>query len=228
MIRRVSGALLLGLSLAACRNESVAPGPLGKDYYPLAVGTEHVYDVEDRVYTQNTPVVTTSQVREQLTEAYRDAAGALTYKLVRSTRATAADGWRVDSAFTLTVNPQNLLLTRSNLRTVELIFPVREGAEWNRNAFNNRDTLIAVNRRYQDVGSSFAAGARSYDNTVTTYAFTGTEGDIYHVNEQRVVYAKGIGPVLRESRRLDYCEPDRGCVVGTIVSGRVHRETLVQ
>ncbi|RAK70063.1 hypothetical protein [Hymenobacter edaphi] len=226
----VAAGLLLGLG--ACKNTSEAPTASGRDYYPLKVGTERVYDVVDRSYTNNRATETRSQVREQLTESYTDATGALTYKLVRSSRALATDGWRVDSVQTLTVNAQNLLLTRSNWRTVELIFPVRDGAEWNKNAFNDRDTLVALNRRYQDVGASFAAGTRSYDNTLTTYDDDPDRNNLYYEFNSRQVFAKGIGPVLRESRALNYCQPNgsSGCQVGVnyITSGKTHTETLVQ
>lgn len=234
MIRRyLAAAALAGLALTACDDTtSEAPVELGKDYYPLQVGAERVYNVVDRTYLNNQATVKTSQVREQLTETYRDAAGVLTYKLVRSSRPTAADAWRVDSAQTLTVNERNLLLTRSNWRTVELIFPVRAGAEWNRNAFNDRDPLTAVNRRYQDVGASFTAGARSFDNTVTTYDDDPTTNNLFYEYTIRQVYAKGVGPVFREQLTLNYCQGTGGtpCQVGVkyIVTGTSHTETLAQ
>ncbi|MCC3159081.1 hypothetical protein LJ737_17695 [Hymenobacter sp. 15J16-1T3B] len=235
MMRRLASlaaGLLAGLALVACENTSEAPAESGKDYYPLKVGAERVFDVVDRSYTNNRPTEVRSQVREQLTETYRDAAGALTYKLVRSSRATASAAWRVDSVQTLTVNAQNLLLTRSNWRTVELIFPVREGGEWNKNAFNDRDTLVAVNRRYQDVGAGFVAGTRSYDNTLTTFDDDPNRNNIYYEYTTRQVYAKGVGPVLRESLALNYCQGTGGtaCQIGEkyIVSGKTHTETLVQ
>ncbi|GAB2941601.1 hypothetical protein GCM10027048_02530 [Hymenobacter coalescens] len=234
MMRRLSvpaarlWSLLAGLALlAACENTSEAPQDLGKDYYPLAVGAERVFTVEDKVWVNNQATTTNSQVREQLTETYRDAAGKLTYKLVRSSRATAAAAWRVDSVQTLTVNEQNLLLTRSNLRTVELIFPVRAGAEWDKHAFNDRSTRPDVSRRYQDVGGSFTAGTRSYENTVTTY--DEAQDNLYYLDVQRQVYAKGVGPVLREVRKLNYCQNPASCSIGTkyIISGSEHRETLL-
>lgn len=228
-------AALVGLALVAgCGHKGEeAPTDLGRDYYPLQVGAERVYNVVDKTYNNNVATTTTqSQIREQLTETYRDAAGVLTYKLVRSSRALPTDAWRVDSAQTITVNDRNLLLTRSNWRTVELIFPVRAGAEWNRNAFNDRDPLTAVNRRYQDVGASFTAGSRAYDNTVTVFDDDPTTNNIFYEYTIRQVYARGVGPVFREQLTLNYCQGTGGtpCQVGTkyIVTGKAHTETLVQ
>ncbi|OON67616.1 hypothetical protein [Hymenobacter sp. CRA2] len=233
MLRRLvalsAGLLPLLVSLAACDNTTEAPAELGKDYYPIAVGDERIFNVEDKVWRNGQVVSTTpSQLREQITEAYRDAAGTLTYKVVRSSRATATGAWRADSVQTLTVNSRNLLLTRSNLRTVELVFPVRDGEEWNKNAFNDRDTIVAINRRYQEVGSAFTSGGRSYDNTVTTY--DEIQDNAIYLDVQRRVYAKGVGPVLREVRKLNYCQDARTCNVGVnyVVTGTEHRETLVQ
>ncbi|RTQ45710.1 hypothetical protein EJV47_24810 [Hymenobacter gummosus] len=217
-----------GLLLGACDNTTEAPLEMGKDYYPLKVGAERVFDVEDKVWRNNQVVTTPSQVREQLTETYRDAAGVLTYKLVRSSRTADTNPWRLDSVFTLTVNDKSLLLTRSNLRTVELVFPVRNGAEWNRNAFNTLDPLGALNRRYEEVGSAQTVAGRSYDNTATVY--DELQDNLFYLDVQRQVYAKGVGPVLREVRKLNYCQGGSSCAVSQtnkyIVSGTEHRETL--
>ena len=228
-----AAAVLSGLALAACDNSSSeAPVELGKDYYPLKVGAERVYNVVDKTYNNNQVTsTTTGQIREQLTETYPDAAGVLTYKLVRSSRATAADAWRVDSAQTITVNERNLLLTRSNWRTVELIFPVRTGATWNRNAFNDRNQLTQAYRRYQDVGASFTAGSRSYDNTITVYDDNPEVNNVFYEFTIRQVYAKGIGPVFREQLTLRYCDGTGApCPVAVkyITTGKTHTETLVQ
>ncbi|OON67617.1 hypothetical protein [Hymenobacter sp. CRA2] len=189
------------------------------------MGDERIFNVEDKVWLNNRVVsTTTSQLREQITEAYRDAAGAMTYKVVRARRATAAEAWRVDSAQTLTVAPQYLLLTRSNLRTVELLYPVRDGQEWNKNAFDSHNAPNDLNRRYQEVGGSLSAGGRTYANTVTTF----DEGDDPLFNAYwhtlRQVYARGVGPVLREAIYYNYCSTSAAVI---ICSGKEHVETLV-
>jgi hypothetical protein len=217
-------ALILGLS--ACDNTTEAPMEMGKDYYPLTVGTERVFNVVDKTWLNNAARTDSSQLREQVTETYRDAAGVLTYKVVRSSRRRAADSWRVDSVQTLTANAKNLLLTRSNLRTVELIFPVRAGAEWNKNAFNDLDPPGAVNRRYEDVGAPLTLAGRSYEQTVAVY--DEIQDNLFYLDVQRQVYAKGVGPVLREVRKLNYCQNQGSCSVGTnyVLNGTEHRETL--
>ncbi|MCC3159080.1 hypothetical protein LJ737_17690 [Hymenobacter sp. 15J16-1T3B] len=221
------------LSLAACTHTAEPPPPAGTDYYPLTVGAERIYAVQDTVITNNRTVsALSSQVREQLTETYRDAAGAPTYKLVRSSRATAADVWHVDSVQTLTRQAQALLLTRSNRRTVELVFPVRSGAEWDKHAFSQLGAVGSFalpNSRYEAVDEARRVGGSSYEHTITTYSFDGVEGDVNHQRELRQVYAQGVGPVLRVARQLDYCEPNHGCPVGVgyVTSGRIHRETLL-
>lgn len=232
--RRLTSGLLpaLALLLTACDDKpSEAPVELGKDYYPLQVGAERVFAVSDTTIADNRVTAATSgQIREQLTETYRDAAGVLTYKLVLSSRRAAADAWRVDSVQALTVKERNLLLTRGNRRTVELVFPVREGAEWHKNAFNDAANFAgAANRRYERVGAAFTAAGRRYDNTTTVYAYDGVEGDIFHYYVQRQVYARGLGPVQRVSYQLDYCQPNGGCPAGTkyVVRGRIHREVLL-
>ncbi|KUG07786.1 hypothetical protein [Solirubrum puertoriconensis] len=238
MLRRVYAAatLALGLALVGCDNTTEAPADLGKDYYPLAVGTTRVYQVEDRVWRNNQITSSsTSQVREQLIETYRDAAGKLTYKLLRSVRPNATAEWQPDSAHTLTVNDRNLLLTRSNVRSVELIFPVRAGAEWNKQAFiapnDPTATVGDINRRYEEVGVPFSIGGRNYENTVSTFDEGADPLFKIYRHTVRQVYAKGIGPVYRERIKYDYCQGTSGsCSIGTdyIEQGWDHKETLLQ
>ncbi|RTQ45709.1 hypothetical protein EJV47_24805 [Hymenobacter gummosus] len=227
MFLRMMAAGGLALFLTACNTTTEAPLEMGKDYYPLRVGAERVFRVIDQTWRNNRVVTSDSSlIREQLTETYRDAAGVLTYQLVRSVRRTSADAWRLDSVQTITVNEKNLLLTRSNLRTVELVFPTRANAQWNRNAFN---TLSEAILQYEDFGAPTSIRGRRYDNTVTAYD-KGTDPQfIVYRYTTRQVYAKGVGPVYRERVHFDYCQNPQTCSGGNtyIVQGTEHREILL-
>ena len=227
--------LLAALAGGACTRET-EPGPeLGLDYYPVEVGAYRIYSVIDSIYQNDRGTATRFQFRERIADTFTDAAGEEAYRVVRSRRATLADTWQDDSVMILKATPNTLLLTRSNRRTVELVFPVRAGRSWNANAFNSGDTITAENRDYDRVGEAFEIPASPqplrYEQTVTTADTTAF--DLFNLNIQRQVYAREVGPVHRWRRRYQYgcppgSPPDCSLVPGYVVAGSVRVETLVE
>ncbi|SFP88077.1 hypothetical protein [Hymenobacter arizonensis] len=254
--RRTSVALLAGglaVGAAGCKNESMPAPETGVDYYPIAVGNYWTYAVVDTTWSRasggvggsqliaSVPRDSTYQLKETITEILTDAAGKKAYRMVRSKRVGTTAAFRDDSVFVLSANEQFVTLNRNNARSVELIFPVREGRSWNFNAFNNNfnDTITAETRQYSAIGLPFtlaASGgvpAQSYPVTVTT-ANTGAaaENSLVKQASYRQVFAKGVGPVFR--RRV-YFLPYTYVGAGGIqvypprayVSGFTRRETLI-
>ena len=239
-------AVALALTAAGCTADRSEPAPdPGTDYYPVALNNFWIYAVSDSTWSQATPAqpsrvqVSNYQFRETVSESFKDAAGQTAYRLVRARRVPPATAWVDDSVFTLSATAQSVVLGRNNLRTVELIFPVREGRPWNLNAYNNNsnDTITAETRRYSRVAQPLAGTvggtALTFPNTLTT-ANEGTAqaNDIYYIRTYRQVFAKGVGPVLRRRRNFAnyYLNGAGGTVTfypGSYFYGFSRRETLV-
>lgn len=231
-MRRAAAALAVAavavVGISSCKESSVKPEPLNDNYYPVEVGTFWRYQVVKTRWQNNKPTATQSELGERVADKYTDAAGKVTYRIIRSHRANATAAWIEDSVMSVTVLPKTVEQTRSNRRTVELIYPVRAGAVWNRNAYNDLDTVVAQNRRYENVGAAFTVGTKQYTQTITT--FDEDENNIFYVNTQKRVFAQGVGPIYRERRRLFYCQdPSQNCQVGAkyITSGEELVETLI-
>ncbi|SMB99838.1 hypothetical protein SAMN00120144_2792 [Hymenobacter roseosalivarius DSM 11622] len=221
--------------VGACTRET-EPGPeLGLEYYPVQVGAYRVYAVVDSIYQNNRGTATRFQFRERVDETFIDAAGDSVYRVVRSRRTLPTDAWRDDSVLIIKATPNTLLLTRSNRRTVELVFPVRAGRRWNANAYNSGDTITAEKRAYDRVGEPFELTASTqpsrYAQTVTTADTTAY--DLFNLNIQRQVYAREVGPIHRWRRRYVYgCPPgspaDCSLVPGYRLAGNSRVETLIE
>ena len=246
----VAGALAIGF--VGCKENTVEILPdAGLGYYPVAVGNYWIYAVADTTWStatnqgsQVTPSVPTAsafQFRETIAGSFTDAAGKTAYRLVRAKRLTPAAAWVDDSVFTLSPTAQSVILNRSNLRTLELIFPVREGRLWNFNAYNNNseDTVTAETRRYRRAGEPFnttvSGTTKAYPATVTTTnEGTAQADDAYYVNTYQQVFAKGVGPVFRRKRRFSnfyYISSNGGNVVfvpRSYTFGYSRRETLIE
>lgn len=241
-----AAAAMLALSFGGCKDASEPAPESDATYYPVAVGNFWVYAVADTTWspaTQTTPSTAKAsayQFRETITDAFTDAAGQRAYRLVRSRRDAPTAAFHDDSVFVLGATSRFVTLNRNNARTVELIFPVREGRSWNFNAFNNNfnDTITAETRRYARVGQPFtakAAGApaQTYATTLTT-TNTGTaaENSLLKRSGYQQVFAKGVGPVYRRRDNFlnfNYTDSkgNQVYVAGSYSSAFSRRETLI-
>lgn len=243
-------AATLALGIAGCKDTVEVLPDAGLGYYPVAVGNYWIYAVADTTWstatnqgsqvTPSVPTVSAFQFREAITGSFTDAAGKMAYRLVRSKRLTASAAWVDDSVFTLSPSAQSVILNRNNLRTLELIFPVREGRLWNFNAYNNNseDIVTAETRRYSHVGEPFSTTAngtaKAYPATVTTTnEGKAKEDDAYYVKTYQQVFAKGVGPVFRRRRRFVNFAINNPNSTVTIVPnsytfGYSRRETLIE
>lgn len=241
--------LVLAVGFAGCKDATEPIPETGIDYYPVAVGNFRVYAVADSTWNQatmtapSTVVASSYQFKETITEIFTDAAGQKAYRVVRSKLLPPATAWRDDSVFVLSATAQSVVLNRNNTRTVELVFPVREGRSWNFNAYNNNfnDTITAETRRYSRVGQPFATGGGATGLPVASYPVTLTttntgvasENTLVKTLSYQQVFAKGVGPVFR--RRLyflpyTYTNQATGNQIypaNSYFSGFSRRETLI-
>ena len=239
--------LLLALLtlLAGCGIDKTDPEPTfgGPELYPLEVGTYRIFAVQDTIWQRRQPTASSFQFREVVTEAFNNAEStparpSRSYRVVRARRLGASQPWVEDSVFVLTPLPGALLLTRSNERTVELLFPVRAGRRWNRFAFGVKDLgggsgqPDSLNREYRRLGEAVSlrlpdGQLRRYEQTVRTY--DDDEDDAYYLSTFEQVYAPGEGPVLRRRRRFFYTDGQGGSIPETgVYSGFSRRETLLE
>ncbi|UOQ68368.1 hypothetical protein [Hymenobacter volaticus] len=234
--RCLLAAALLAVAVAGCKNESVTIVPADTNYYPLAVGDFRIYNVTDTIWTRNVKSYNQFQFRERVAEEYVDATGRQAFRVVRSRRNTATDPWVDDSVLVVSPAAGNVLVTRNNVRRVELIFPVREGY-WNANAFNDIEGT-KENLRYINLYGPFTTTSGS---TTVTYPKTLTTSTLddrldpdyinaYYYFRVRQVYAQGEGLVYRNRRRFIYTEPGTvdAPVPGVIYRGATRTEVLVE
>lgn len=236
---------LLTALLSGCGLDKTSPEPTfgGPELYPLEVGTYRIYAVQDTTWQVRRPTASSFQFREVVTEAFNNAEStpqrpARSYRVVRARRPNASQPWVEDSVFVLTPLPNALLLSRSNVRTIELLFPVRAGRRWNRFAFDVRELgsgsgqSDSLNREYRRPGEPLSLTlpgglSRRYEQTVRTY--DNDEDDAYYLATQEQVYAPGEGLVLRRRRRFFFTDGNGASLPETgVYSGFSRREMLLE
>jgi hypothetical protein len=207
-LRKAAAVLTVLVSaslLNSCRNETVTPNP-ADDYYPLTVGTYRAYAVSDTTWSKGVATATSYQLREGITQQYTDAAGQQAYRILRARRANGAAAWVDDSVYVVQPLPQSVTLTRDNVRSIELIYPIVAGKTWRKYSFTTTrgDSVRAFDPA---VGQSFTTpgtAPKTYDRTATVRDAqpVALNDGLYRQAGYLQVFAQGTGPVLR--RRYSY------------------------
>ncbi|MFD2516072.1 hypothetical protein ACFSRY_19520 [Pontibacter locisalis] len=229
--------LLIG-AITGCKENYVEPDPeaLGLDYYPLAIGDYRIYNVTDIKFQFNKGDTTRFQMRERVDTTFSDQTNTLTYKIVRSVRPNGNSQWVDDSVLVVSKSNSMVVLTKNNTKYVKLVFPVKEGAVWAGDAYN--DKLAAgwagnnINGKivytYDGVGEPYQLNGESFANTVAVKQGDRVDNGAV-LSDRKEVYAKGIGLIYRLYNRIDYCSSSDGCTFGEgyKLQGHERHEVLI-
>jgi hypothetical protein len=218
MFRKLAFLFLLPILCWGCSEEIIpVTDDAGRSYYPVSIGDYWIYDVSETKYIRRFKDQpgdsVTYQLRERVDTVYQDQTNQLTYKLIRSRRANALQPWGADSVVLINKSGTNLQITRNNLRTINLIFPVAEGKKWNGNAFNFKSTG-EEEFNYQNTGSPFSIRDTTFANTITVVQYNNE--NLINLNDRLEIYAAGVGLIYKKNIDYEYCNngSTQSCEIG--------------
>lgn len=200
------------LSLVACKDDSDTTAiSWGRNYLPLKVGQEAIYEVDSILYDDFSGKIDTLhfQRREWVESSYLDDTKQIVYRVEIALRIDESSPWR-----TVEVQGRQLIDNRyesiiGNKRTIELIFPLSEGKRWDANARNTEDER---EYRLQAVHQAFElSDTVSFDSTATV--LQEEEENLierYFIEEK---FATNVGRIYRRDQSL------QTALNGTIESG---------
>ncbi|MDF2436272.1 MAG: hypothetical protein K0Q95_648 [Bacteroidota bacterium] len=128
----------------SCKRDPSPVPDLGFNYFPDAVGTYVIYDVDSSSY-DNYPVIKTTtkyQLKEKIESIFTDNEGRPTIRLERYIKkynplvAYSAMSWQLRNVWTENKTLKNVEKVEDNVRYIKLIFPVSTEESWNGNAKN--------------------------------------------------------------------------------------------
>ncbi len=139
-MRRFSLLILVILGLVGCKDDPPNEIDFGYNYLPLEIGNWVEYDVDSIVFDAFTEQVDTYnfRLRDIIAETFEDLDSRDVYRVEQS----YVGGLESDPTYTfrktysLVVNGVRAERLDDNLKTVILVFPPRQGATWDGNAFN--------------------------------------------------------------------------------------------
>ncbi|RYY14181.1 MAG: hypothetical protein EOO36_14685 [Cytophagaceae bacterium] len=228
-------SLLVGAALLdGCRHETVTPSP-AVDYYPVVVGTYRAYAVSDTTWSKGMATASSYQFREAVTEQFTDAAGMPAFRVVRARRASSAAAWSDDSVLVVQPLLQSVLVTRNNVRSIELIYPLVAKKTWRKYSFTTTrdDSVRAFDPTVGQPFTTPGAAPKAFDTTVTVrdvWPASSNDG-LYKRRGTLQVFALGVGPVARRRYYYEtFIAQNNGAQTltpGVIQVGASHQEILL-
>lgn len=180
--------------LAACKKDEPTEVDLGYDYFPRNIGHWIEYQVDSmRVRLGQGGALDTTlysyPLREALVEEFTDGEGRACERVIRYFR-DVNNTWLPKDVWWQTRDNVRAERSEENLRRVKLIFPPREGTEWDTNAPNTADEF---GLEYTEVDQPLTVNGLSFEKTVTVM---GTfENNIINTRYYQERYAKGVGMI---------------------------------
>ncbi|WP_192820829.1 hypothetical protein [Rufibacter sp. LB8] len=226
--------LLATVGLQACSDEEsvLDPATVGYDYYPMTVGEFKIFNVSEKVFTNNlVRREETFQTREYVKGTTTDQTGRLWYQVELARRPVGGTTWMTTGIRLVSPSKTDLRIQENNKTTVHMVFPVKQGYSWVYNGLTSQEEKAYYT--YEDLGKPFVVdGGATYENTLTVRQDQDFEDELILVIRHYEVLAPGKGPVYRFNRYYQYCQGGAGsnCEVGTnyIVDGSDRVETLVE
>lgn len=222
-MRKLIGICVSLIVLLACKEDSFTPeSDFGYAYQPKTPGHWVEYVVDSTIYSDVTspPTITTSTfyIREQIDSVFSDASGDENIIVTQFRKSNLSDPWDVYQIGSFKITESSHQRYFNDLRFINLIFPVREGREWQGHSFLNvdneptleylDDTRYDWNYTYTAVDEVVAIDSFTLDSCLTVLQID--EENLFEKKFGQELYAKNIGLISKELLILNTQAPPSG------------------
>ncbi len=162
------------------------------DYYPSQINSWIEYEVVEIVHSAIGSDTLNYWLKEIKTNNFYDQEGELSNRLERFWKFDLSEQYEIKDVWQEKVTPTSVEKVEENNRITKLIFPVKYGAYWNGNAFND---LSFCEYAFDSVHQPYTINNYSFDSTVTVL-----QKDLYTAVDYQLaneVYAKNVGLVYK-------------------------------
>ena len=189
----------------------------GYDYFPLKIGKFQTYVVDSTLYDigdNEEIIVTNSQtfVMHLVADTISDNLGRSGFKIERYERLNDTLDWELKDIWSAYRSEEGAEWIEENLRFLKMVFPVKEGVDWDGNRFIDATTIIPIAGESVEVfkswyyetlsvGQSELIEDMAFDD-VTTISQADSE-NLIELRQSTEKYARGVGLIYREMKILD-------------------------
>ena len=217
--------------LVSCKNSTLEPNlqQVGYTYFPVEKGQYKVYKVEESTLKYpNIKDTVAYLIKESVSDSFASPNGELAYRIIRyrfSDTNKVANyltlNWRTDSVWSVRRGANTAIRTENNVAYLKLIFPIKEGTNWNVNQFNEWGSSNPETYRVRDYNKPFQVEGRRYNNTLKVLQ---RFDNSCLANDQRSeIYADGVGLIYKTTEVETY---DQNCSK-QVIQGRKVKQSLM-
>ena len=129
---------------SSCENqiENYNPDREGTKYFPLKTGNTWIYSVDSIIYDRAGTIVDTIHhvVKEIITSSFEDNEGNTNYQIERYTQENK--NWIISDIWFAMKNETQAIRNEDNLRFIKMIFPIKDGINWDGNSYIDSENII--------------------------------------------------------------------------------------
>lgn len=210
--------ILLATSCSREESDSGTELKTGYSYFPIDSGLARIYQVDSIFWDEFTGINDTVsyQIKEVIAGTFTDNTGRKAQRIERF-REDAGGNWIIDRVWSAVRTETTAEVIEENTRFLKLVFPVRDGEEWNGNTFNPLNEQI-----YEVIseGNPDEINNLNFDKTIHILQDDFITAISRDYDEER--YAEGVGLYFREN--ISY---DIDIISGKILNGFIYRERLL-
>jgi hypothetical protein len=225
-------AAILLLMLGCTTSDNM---PSDTAYFPLKVGSNWIYDVEETIISRATctddgVTISKYELRVIVADSFPNTENGFTYLIHRSKRVKSTDEWAELDTWTSKIAGNKIVNNESNVNFVKLIFPISDNVKWNGNQFNNKLELNGLNEdEYKAilVGQPYTNSALTFSKTISVVQNDQQKNLLYR-DSRLEVFAFGVGLIYKESYLLNYFDNAQLPCYGTnkTQKGTIYKQTL--
>jgi hypothetical protein len=202
-MKKFAYILLLLLTLAACKKETLDYKLFGKEYFPLQTGKYIIYSV-DSIYFYDVTMTSDTfhyQLMEMVDSTITDAFGNVTYVIKRYVRPDDASDWTLKRIWSAMLYSDRAEKQEENLRFIKLHFPVILNKSWRGNAYIPVDSVHIYKPdwvyTYKTLDTTLNLNQQVLDSCIVVQQLNDQNQIEKHI--EREIYQKGTGLVYKES-----------------------------
>jgi hypothetical protein len=202
-MKKFAYILLLLLTLAACKKETLDYKLFGKEYFPLQTGKYIIYSV-DSIYFYDVTMTSDTfhyQLMEMVDSTITDAFGNVTYVIKRYVRPDDASDWTLKRIWSAMLYSDRAEKQEENLRFIKLHFPVILNKSWRGNAYIPVDSVHIYKPdwvyTYKTMDTTLNLNQQVLDSCIVVQQLNDQNQIEKHI--EREMYQKGTGLVYKES-----------------------------
>lgn len=229
------------VALSACKEESFKDeADFGYAYLPSDLDYWQEYEVDsifyDDVSTPSTIDTSHFYIREYYESQFLNASGEENIRVEQYRKQNITDAWYLYQVGSVQVNANSFQRNFKDLRFLNLIFPIRQGVEWQGHSYIDAFDEASLeyldpnkydwSYEYLEVDLPYNLSNFSFDSCL--FVLQIDEENLFEKKYSKEIYARGVGLVEKEMIILNTQAPPSGAsFFERAESGFIYKQTLI-